>query len=480
MKIVLRTVLVFCLGFIFFLSPQKSFAELNSSDLNQFLTSENISKEKLEDILYMYYHEDLLNFNTVTELNAVLGEKLTSETLQTIISDNEFTDEAELTQFLQNNYEVEEDSTIIETYIYKTALENALSYYTPITPESLQEWLISFDLTSEEVSALFAENNDSISNYRYIEDMQRVYFEYEFSKITPLTEETLQEWLDENGLIQEDVEALFVEYDDAITNYETIEDLDMAYFSYIIEKEMKEMLNKLGLTDEEFTALNNHFESLKLEEREEELTAKFEEFFSRFEDLNLDQIEDPKDLTDAQKTEISSIISDVLAIFDLKISFTLEIDGKTQDIQLEDLIFQDTIIGDYSLKSSLLDNFVLDTNSLENFSLADIFLPDFSFSINISKLDGTLLADLQITDEFISEYLPELKESIKQFLSSIPSLPTNGNTDSGNGTSEPKPTPPVITGGKLPNTSGNYLESLLFGLFLIGIGTMLLLKKRMA
>lgn len=284
------------------LFPSVSYAAPSETDLQPYLNEIGWSKTELEAYLD-FYDSTLDDYRDFEELQEFLGTVLSEETLTELLTTYELTLE-EATDLLYSNGEIEKGQTILEAYTFLDDLDNDLYYYTltPLTEENLNQLLLDYELSLEELKALFEENDDSLDNYFNIEDLDWAVYTY------------LYEGTDE----------------------------DLA--------EIENLFSQIGFTDDELDRLFEHFMTLDIEnpvfiEKLEELAdrmAVFENFDSATE------------LTAGQIAELVDIYSQALTLLELDVSYSLVKNGEKKDISLETLFTMTTTNG-YSLLVELYD-----------------------------------------------------------------------------------------------------------------------------
>jgi processed acidic surface protein len=362
------------------LFPTVSSASIAQKDLDTFLTETSWSEDDLSFFLEYYYGSYMEDFNTVDELKQTLGEPINSENIQQIVTKYGFADEQELVSYLIDYGEMDEGDKIQEVFRYIPALDSTVSFYkdnsgTPITDENLKDLLNEYDLTQDELNELLAKNGDSLDNYEYIED------------------------------------------------------LDFAVSMYLSGNGITDLFAKLGITDKEVETLLNHFMTIDLEDPA--IEDKLLDLQNRL--MPFTDFDSADDLTDAQVTELGSIMEELLGMLQLDAKYYLVKGNQKTEISISQLIKMKDPDG-----ANLL--------------------------IQLYNKKGEFLADLLFTaDLFGSEIIDETTENIKQVEKVI---------------KNPLLTKPrTVKGGKLPNTAGNYSEGILLGLILVGAGTFLFRKR---
>ena len=388
MKRVLAIFLMFALV-MSFVKPGVSLAAIKEADLKEFIEEEAIFEdvEEFENYYYYYFYEYHLDeLSSIEELKEILGEKLTPEKVEEIALDYGFNDREELADMLLDYGELEEGSTIEETYIYTNALTDMLEFneetQTPITEETLNELLAEYEMTLEELKQLLAENGDSLDNYQYIEDLEAAIMQY--------------------------------------TSYDFIQG----------------SMEEIGLTEAEVEKVAKHILSIDLEDPA--IEQRLEALLNRMEQIP--EFESASELTQAQLAEIASIYTELLDIFQMKAQYYLIKNGEKTPLSLNELLVLETTNG------------------------ADLLIELYSKS-------GEFLADVILTAElFGSDLIEEVKVIAKPITNPI------ANPEK----APAKKVKKTVKGGKLPNTAGNYAEGILFGLVLVGAGSMILIRRKRA
>jgi processed acidic surface protein len=341
--------------------------------------------------------------------------------------------EEEFTVFLseEHDYSLEEFEDLTELKDYLGPLLN---------DTNLQELLEEFELTNEELVKLLEENGTSLDSFIFYKDLYWLVSDFMYTaELTPITDESLQELLEEFDFkSKEDLEAFLNKYDDSLENYDNMEDLYMAVGEHIFMESKDELINTLdsfGLSLAEANNLANHLlailENPDLDQ--EQFFAKMQEIGERL--MNFPEFESAEDLSAEDIAEFIDVWNDLLNLFDLKVEYYLSKDGKETAISFESLLKMDSPNG------------------------ADLI-------IKILSKDGKLLADMKITkDMFGSDFIQETGKTIEK---------TKETAEEVTKAAEKVPAVKVaktVKGGKLPNTASDYLPNALtgFAIFLFGI-----------
>ncbi|HZG59629.1 MAG TPA: processed acidic surface protein [Anoxybacillus sp.] len=200
------------------------------------------------------------------------------------------------------------------------------SYSTPITEEALTAYLQEQNMTKEQLIALLEKHGESLEDFTYIEELADT-VEY-YQNLTPLTEENLNEFLQTIGLTRQQLEALLEKNDDSLANYTTVEELTQAVMFYMIPD-----FSELGLTDEELEKLFTHFEQLNVEDPQ--FVNKMEEIGKRLDAISLYDFEGVKELSAKQIAEITGVMQDMLHLFQLDVKFYLTKNVRIKSVKCE-------------------------------------------------------------------------------------------------------------------------------------------------
>jgi processed acidic surface protein len=343
----------------------------------------------------------------------------------------------------------------LETYLGETYdfsleefedVEDLSGFLGPIlNDENLQDILTEFELTEEELQNLLADNEATLDDYIFYEDLYYDVMDWTYVETsTPITDENLQQLLSDYEFASvEELEAFLNKYDDSIENYEFIEDLEMAiadaYFAEA-EQELIALMESIGLTKEEAKKLENHFMTLiENQEEPEQFLTQLEAIAERL--MAFPEFENADELTAEDIAEMLAIWNDLLNLFELKIDYYLVKDGKETPISFAALM-----------------------------ELTDINGADLK--INIYNKSGELLADMIITKEmFGSDFvkdtgskMEETTETVKEVTEVAKKAPA---------AKKPAKVVKTVNGGKLPNTATDYASNALAGLAFIIIGAFL-------
>ncbi|KAF0823280.1 processed acidic surface protein [Cytobacillus firmus] len=200
----------------------------------------------------------------------------------------------------------------------------------------------------------------SIEDFETIEEMIEYLGE-------PITEENLQQLLTDYGLTKEELLSLLEENDDSLENYEYIEDLDIMVSIYLGgdelpgEDEMTQILGDIDLTDEELEALFAHFMTLDFENPE--LLDKMMNLESRL--MAFGEFDSADDLTETEIAELISIMQEMMNLFQLDAEFYLLKNGDkihlttAEMVALEDTNGYDLLIELYNTQGQFLADMII-------------------------------------------------------------------------------------------------------------------------
>ncbi|MGR3764183.1 processed acidic surface protein [Rossellomorea sp. NS-SX7] len=233
---------------------------------------------------------------------------------------------------------------------------------TPLSKESVQLVLQEFDLTRDELNELLVEYGDIEEGQDVLEGTWIIFSEelHEYVDFylngwegTPIDEENLKQLLSDYGFdSKEALEQFLKENDDSIENYEYIEDLELAVDIYMNGgadfDEVYGLFTEIGLTDEELERLFAHFETLAFED-----SAFLDQLIELSERMMaFEEFETAEELTAGQIAELLDIFHDLLQLFELETSYYLVKDDEKQAVSFETLMTMDTTNG-YNLLMEL-------------------------------------------------------------------------------------------------------------------------------
>lgn len=299
------------------LFPPVSLAAPSDEEVAEFLKETNWSEEGLNDHLEYFWDMSIEDFETIEEMIEYLGEPITEENVQQLLADYGFENEEELTALLVENGEMEAADDVRDVFKYIDALDSTVSFLTytgtEINDETLQQLLNDYGLTKEELLSLLEENDDSLENYEYIEDL-----------------------------------------DIMVSIYMGGDELPG-------EDEMTQILEDIDLTDEELEALFAHFMTLDFEDPE--LLDKMMDLESRL--MAIGEFDSADDLTETEIAELISIMQEMMNLFQLDAEFYLFKDGEkihlttAEMIALEDTKGYDLLIELYNTQGQFLADMII-------------------------------------------------------------------------------------------------------------------------
>lgn len=260
---------------------------------------------------------------------------------------------------------------------------------TPLSEESVQLVLEEFGLSREELNELLVEYGDIEDGQDVLEGTWIIFSEelHEYVDFylngeagTPIDEENLQLLLKDYGFVsKEALEQFLNENDDTIENYDYIEDLEFAVDFYVNGDEYLDeiygLFKEIGLTDKELEKLFTHLETLDFEDPV--FLEKLIELSERM--IAFEDFETAEELSAEQIAELFDIFSDLLDLFQLETKYYLVKDGEKQTVSFETLMTMDTTNG-YDLLIELYNN--------QGGFLADILLTADMFGSDLIKETG--------------------------------------------------------------------------------------------
>ncbi|WP_455675245.1 processed acidic surface protein [Pradoshia sp.] len=390
--------LVVGLLLVTYLKPVVGFAITDEASLEAFVKAEGFeSVEAFEEYYEYYFLDELSNVRTVEELKEILGERINDENVEELLAFYGYGSKEELDEELMMYGDLEEDSTLEETFIYINALDIHLDYYnspelTPITDENLQDLLEEYEITREELDAILAEMGESLENFQYIEDLGGVIFDYYYN------EDTMDEFLD----------AIMVGFEE------------------------------IGITEQELQKLLEHF--VRVAEEDDTIFERLIALDERM--MQLPDFESADDMTEAQMKELVSVFNEILTTVQIDAKYYLVKGDSKKAVTLNELMYMDTTNG---------ADLLIELYNLQGEFLADMLFTADTFGSDIIKEEVNKITKPLIEAE-------QKKKPVKK--------PVKKVTKTENG-------------GKLPNTAGNYTEGILLGAAIAGLGAgMLVYRKR--
>lgn len=288
---------------------------------------------------------------------------------------------------------------------------------TPLMEESIQPVLERFELTRDELNELLVEYGDIEEGQDVLDGTYIIFEEELFEYVdfylngmegTPIDEENLQILLDEYGFdSKEDLEQFLNENDDSIENYEYIEDLELAVDFYVNGDEYLDeiygLFTEIGLTDKEVENLFAHLETLDFEDPA--FLEKLIELSDRM--MAFEDFESAEELSAEQIAELFDIFSDMLDLFQIETKYYLVKDGEKQAVSFETLMTMDTTNG-YDL--------LIEIYNKQGEFLADILLTADMFGSELIKETGKDIKqaeEIVTKNQNVSEGPKAVKQSVK-------------------------------------------------------------------
>ncbi|MFC0272298.1 processed acidic surface protein [Metabacillus herbersteinensis] len=323
--------LLLAVVFSFSVLPVSSFAiESNDPDFDQFLVE--IEWDKQDYIDYLESKDWPLDyFESIDEL----GTPLSEEGVQSVLVKYELTRD-ELNALLVEYGDIEEGEDVLDgTYL------------------------------------IFNEELDSYVD-SYLNDVG-----YEG---TPIDDDNLQTLLDDYGFASvEELEQFLIENEDSLDDYEFIEDLELAVDFYIngddYLDEIDSLFTELGLTEEELESLFAHLETLDFEDPA--FLDKLLELSDRM--MAFEEFESAEELSAEQTAELLDIFSEMLHLFQLETKYYLVNDNEKKPVSFQTLMTMDTTEG-YDL--------LMEVYNTQGDFLADILLTADMIGSDLIKETG--------------------------------------------------------------------------------------------
>ncbi|WLR47284.1 processed acidic surface protein [Halobacillus litoralis] len=257
-----------------------------------------------------------------------------------------------------------------------------------------------------------------------------------------ITEESLQQLLDDYGLTRQQLDDILAEYGETVEDYTFIDDIEFYLIEETIDIDYEDMFSDFGLSDEELDRLFLHLESLDDEAIEGRLGGLYERLMA------FEEFESATELSAGQIAELLSIMQEMLDLFEIDATFFLVKSGEEMPVTLADLI-QMTDGGGYDLK------------------------------IVLHNLQGEFLADFILTNEmFGSELLQETAKDLPTVEQAVTAQQAADKPEAKTGGSAPEGVEKTVKGERLPVTSGEYLSKVFAGLSVMGIGAWFVLYFR--
>lgn len=341
-----------------------------------------------------------------------------------------------------------------------------------LTPETLDEVLQEFEINEEEARAFLVSGGELqkgqslYDGFKFADDL---YFALYLISLTPVTDEAIDELLKEFQLTYEELEALFAEYDDDLTYYEYMEDLyDVTeyYLSgpeeyYGEDEDFYDLFAMIGLTDDELDRLFDHFLTLDLEN--EAFWLKLEELTERM--LAFEDFEEADEMTPEMITELLDIFTQLLDVLEMETSLYLVKGEESKETSLSALAAMTTTDG-YDLL-------------IELYNTEGVFLADLLFTADMlgSEIIQETGGDLQEAEEVLEQTetsgkaVPELQVSAQK-------IEFHDKEEKKQAVIKEAALEGTVIGDRLPDTASHHLYSLLAGLFIMLSGAVLYRSSR--
>ncbi|WP_142825979.1 processed acidic surface protein [Planococcus soli] len=329
---------------------------------------------------------------------------------------------------------------------------------TPLTEENVQSLANKLKLSRTELNEVLYEYGDidygmDVLDGTYlifIEDVE-YYIDFYLDDYmgTPIDETNLQALMEEYGFSSEnELEAFLQEYDDSLSYYDFIEDLessiifyqDPSYFD--IDIDVDGLFTELGLTEEEIERLIAHMETLDYEDPAFE--QKLMELSDRM--MAVGEFETADELTAEQIAEIMDIYSEMTDLLELKTTYYFVKDDKKSPVSLATLL---------TLESTEGADLLIEIYNLEDAFLADILMTAEMFGSDVIVDTGKGLD----TVEKVITAPPVVQKPV----ATAPTTPSATQT---------------VKGGKLPATASDFAANAAFGLALLLAGIALFRRIR--
>lgn len=246
---------------------------------------------------------------------------------------------------------------------------------------------------------------------------------------TLITTENLNDLFGEYGIDQSDLEILLAEYGETIDDYKFIEDLDLDVEFFLAHKDefsiVNDFVSLFGITEAETKKLFTHISGLD----EKQSSEKLDNIFASLEALKY--VREKDDLSADEQEQLLSLWNAMLEALDIEASFFLIKEEAITQVELKDLISEETLNG-YSLQMSL------------------------------HKFTGEHLATLLFSGEVLDSYI--MYESLEQ-VGEVVKLADEYHE--------------MLEIAKLPKTAGNFVVNILISIFLIVSGFAIIVTVQM-
>jgi processed acidic surface protein len=212
---------------------------------------------------------------------------------------------------------------------------NGTRAFAQIEKQELEQYISSIGWSMDDLLHYLGKYQMTVADFQSMDELKQWLG-------TPITEENMRRLLKKHQLTQEELEALLGQFGETVQDYTFVEDLDAAirFYSHHNEKmqQINDMLGVIGFTESEAKRLFDHIASLPnphVGQQLAELDRRLQPFL---------QVEDATQLTEAQRRQLLSIWEDTLSALQMKAKFYLEGDGKKQETCRTDASYRSSYI----------------------------------------------------------------------------------------------------------------------------------------
>lgn len=298
----------------------------------------------------------------------------------------------------------------------------------------LDEYTKSIGLSQTELEDYLSYYDATLDDFTTIEDLEEFLGD-------PVTEETLNELLQEFEMTKEELTNLLIEYGE-LEEGENIEDVfifiddiraivELDLISEEAAVEIEGLFEEIGLTDAEMEKLFAHLDNVF--EQDPSIEEKLSALADRM--VHFSEFESADELTAEQIAELLNIFHEMEQLLQIQTKFYLVENGVNKELSLQQLMNIDDPKG-ASLLIAVYDN-------AGNFLLDVLFTPEMIGSDIIHQTGQ----DLKKTEQVVKQVQAKEMKTSK-----------------------------TVKGAKLPQTAGNYMAWTLLGVTLLGFA--FLLKKK--
>ncbi|WP_449537358.1 processed acidic surface protein [Ferdinandcohnia sp. Marseille-Q9671] len=291
-----------------------------------------------------------------------------------------------------------------------------------VTPTDLQQYTNETGLSEDELEDYLAVYDLSLKDFENVNELVSYLGE-------PVNSETIQTLLAKHNIDKEELHHILGGFGESVEDYLFIKDLETTVDFYVNHAEVlveaERMLSEIGLTQDEIDGLFLHFLSLNdlnLEEKMKSISSNLEHYFS---------YNDSEGLTSEQQKELLVMYDKMIEIFELQPRYYLLTDGAKQAIAYNQLLEKESLDG-----AELL--------------------------VELYRANDEYLLDLKVSEEMLaSDFIIERGEK----LLTVATLATEMSVK--------------VQGNKLPTTANPYINLLIVGalLIIIGVSTVFINRK---